>query len=358
MTVLRKKIPVGILGATGSVGQKFVELLCEHPWFEIVALCASSRSEGKSYSQSCRWQMDSRIPERIQKMTVQACRPELPCQIVFSGLDASCAGEIEQSFAEASYVVISNAKNFRFHREVPLLIPEVNAKHLDLLRMQKNWKGVIVTNPNCSVIGLSLALKPIYDAFGLESCHVVSMQALSGAGYPGVASMDILDNVIPFIQGEEDKVIQEPLKILGSLQEGEVCPAQFKIQAQCNRVAVRDGHLLSISINTKKKAKREEILHVWESFAKSVDSDLPSSPKRLLYYLEDPDAPQPKRHRNWDRSMAVCLGRLKKGEIFDFQFLALSHNTVRGAAGGALLNAETMIKKGYLDKILEGNKPI
>lgn len=342
---LQKKIPVGILGATGSVGQRFIEILSNHPWFEITALAASERSAGKTYGEAVNWLMASPIPEKISKMKVGACTPDLPCEIVFSGLDSSVAGEIETAFAEKGYIVHSNARNHRMVENVPLLVPEINGDHLALLKEQKQ-KGKIITNPNCSTIGLALALKPLLDAFGIEAVHVVTMQAISGAGYPGVASLDIMDNVIPLIKGEEEKMESEPLKILGAYRNGRIENNRFKISAHCNRVAVNDGHTECVSIKFKKKPSKEEIIQAWTQFKAAPQIlNLPTAPLNPIYYFYEQNFPQPKLHRMLDKGMAVSIGRLRECPIFDYKFAILSHNTIRGAAGGAILNAELMWKQ-------------
>lgn len=337
------KIPVGILGATGSVGQQFIHLLRDHPFFEITALAASERSAGKSYREAVTWFLSTPIPDFVENMTVQACEPNLPCRIVFSGLDASVAGPIETAFAREGYTVISNARNHRFDEDVPLVIPEVNTGHLDLIKRQKYGKGCIVTNPNCSTIGLTLALKPLFDTFGIESLHVVTFQALSGAGYPGVSSLDIIDNVIPYISGEEEKIQKETKKILGTLEDNHIQPASIKVSAQCNRVAVIDGHLECVSIKLKEIASEADIIEAWRSFtAKPQELALPTAPLKPIHYFTDPAYPQPKLHRNLDKGMAVSIGRLQKCPVLDYKFVLLSHNTIRGAAGTAILIGEMM----------------
>lgn len=341
-----KKISVGILGATGSVGQRFVELLANHPWFDITVLAASERSVGKSYKEAVNWLMQTPLPSRIGNMTVMPCTPDLPCEWVFSALDSSVAGEIELAFAKAGYIVHSNARNHRMQPDVPLLVPEVNEEHLELINSQPYGKGKIITNPNCSVIGLTLALKPLHDLFGIEALHVVTMQAVSGAGYPGVASLDIIDNVIPLIRGEEEKVETEPLKILGTYSNGKITYSQFKISAHCNRVPVNDGHTECVSIRFKKKVSKDEIIKAWDQFSGIAQKlDLPTAPKRPTHYFHEETFPQPKLHRQIDKGMAVSIGRLRECPLFDYKFAILSHNTIRGAAGGALLNAELMAKK-------------
>ncbi len=344
-----KKIPVGILGSTGMVGQKFVELLSIHPWFEIVALAASDRSVGKCYGEAMKWSMPTALPQKIADMSVVACRTDLPCRLVFSGLDSSVAGEVEEDFARANYKVISNSSNHRMDLDVPLLIPEINSEHLKLIQHQNYGQGAIITNPNCSVIGLTMALKPLLDKWGIESVNVVTLQALSGAGYPGVPSMDILDNVIPYISGEEAKVETEPLKIMGTCNEKGIIPYPMHLSAQCTRVSVADGHLACVSVRLKKKANSDDIISAWREFEGEPQRlKLPMAPKHPIVYLEDERYPQPKLHRTLEGGMAVSVGRLRECPLLDWKFVILSHNTVRGAAGCAILNAELMAKKGYL----------
>lgn len=336
----RDKVPVGILGATGIVGQKFVELLARHPWFEITALAASERSAGKPYKEAVNWLMSTPLPQEMAKMQISPCKPDLPCALVFSSLDADIAGEIETSFAQAGYSVVSNSRNHRMDPDVPLMIPEVNSHHLNKLLTQKLAKGGIVTVPNCSAVGLSLALKPLLG-FGLEGVHVVTFQAISGGGYPGVASLDILDNVIPFIKEEEQKVQEEPLKILD--EKG------LKISAQCNRVPVNDGHLQCVAVKFKKKPTKAEVIEAWQTFSGEPQALLlPSAPLKPLYYFEEENYPQPKLHRLLDKGMAVSMGRLNECPLLDYKFVLLSHNTIRGAAGGAILTGELMVKKGHI----------
>lgn len=350
MQQFSEKIPVGILGATGSVGQKFIELLEDHPWFRITALTASDRSAGKLYRHAARRFQKTPIPKRIANMPVSASVPDLPCRIVFSGLDAAVAGPIETAMAEAGYYVVSNAKNHRMREDVPLLIPEINAGHLRLLEKQKS-KGKIVTNPNCSTIGLVMGLKPLHDAFGIEKVSVVTMQALSGAGYPGVSGLDIIDNLIPYIAGEEDKIQIEPLKILGRYNGEKVDFADIKISAQCNRVAVVNGHTEAVSVKLAKRCKKEEMIAAWKGFCIDPQKlDLPSAPQPPLYYFDEPAFPQPRIHGDLGGGMAVSIGNLRDCSVLDYKFTVLSHNTVRGAAGCAILNAELLVKEGYLNE--------
>jgi aspartate-semialdehyde dehydrogenase len=345
----KMKIPVAILGATGSVGQKFVELLSNHPWFEIKELCASDKSAGKKYKDAVDWFLPSPLDDNVGKIIVQKCEPVLESNIVFSGLDSKVAGTVETEFANAGYKVISNSKNHRMDEDVPLLIPEVNPDHLDLIKKQKYGGGCIVTNPNCSVIGLVLALKPLLDNFGLEAVNVVTMQAVSGAGHPRVVNLDIEDNVIPLIKGEEPKVEIEPLKILGKINKNKVSFINFKISAQCNRVNVSDGHTECVQVKLKKKTSVEKIIKVWQEYSSEPQElKLPSAPLKPIHFSNEESFPQPKHHRNNDKGMAVSVGRLRNDSIFDYRFVIMSHNTVRGAAGGAILCAELMKAKGII----------
>lgn len=345
----RDKVPVAILGATGAVGQRFIELLARHPWFQITSISASERSVGKQYKNAVNWLMSTPLPQEIGEMLITPCKPGISCSVVFSALDSHVAGEIETHFAEAGHLVVSNARNHRMQTDVPLLIPEVNKNHLDLLKVQRYHPGGIITNPNCCVIGLTLALKPLHDRFGVEAVHVVTMQAISGAGYPGVASMDILDNVIPYINGEEHKIETEPLKILGKFQGTFIEPASIVISAQCNRVPVTDGHMASVSLKLKSKASKQDVIQTWREFTGDVyQMGLPLAPQQPIHYLEEDHSPQPKLHRHLEKGMAAAVGRLRECPIFDFKFSLLSHNTVRGAAGGAILCGELLLKTGRL----------
>lgn len=343
------KIKVAVLGATGSVGQKFVELLTEHPWFELHELAASNRSAGKKYCEAVNWFMQTPLDNKFKNKIVKECEPNLESKVVFSSLDSSVAGEIEENFARAGYIVISNARNHRFDADVPLMIPEVNPDHLELVKLQKFGRGIIVTNPNCSTIGLVTALKPLDDKFRVEALNVVTMQAISGGGYPGVASLDIHDNVIPFISGEEEKMQTEPPKILGTYKNNSLDFSSMKISAQCNRVSVNDGHTECVQVKFKNKPSLEEILKAWDEFKSEPQQlCLPSAPKKPVHYFFEDNSPQPKVHRNLEKGMAVAVGRLRECSLFDYKFVLLSHNTVRGAAGGTILIAELMRAKGYL----------
>ena len=345
------KLRVGILGATGAVGQRFVQLLASHPWFEITAVAASERSAGKTYREAVHWLGDTPIPESVASLEVQRAQPPLPCDLVFSGLDSRVAGTVEKAFAESGYPVISNARNYRLVPEVPLLIPEVNPDHTALIERQPWYAtgGFIVTNPNCSTVGLVLALKPLYDAFGIEQVHVTTLQALSGAGYPGVSALDALGNVIPYISGEEEKLATEPLKILGALDasHAKVLPAPFTVSAQCTRVPVLDGHLECVSVKLKQSVSVRDVKEVFRTYVNPV-AELPSSPEPLFQLFEEPFYPQPRLHVQAGNGMSVSIGRIRSCEVMDIKFVVLSHNTIRGAAGGAVLNAELLRSQGRL----------
>lgn len=342
---------VGILGATGAVGQKFIELLANHPWFEVAQLVASARSAGKCYREAVNWIGSSPIPGAIADMEVISLDAELECDFVFSGLKAAVAEEAEWTLAELGLPVISNARSYRMHPDVPLLIPEINPDHTSQISRQR-WPsgGYIVTNPNCSTVGLTCALRPLYDTFGLDAVQVTTMQALSGAGYPGVSSLDVLANVVPFIGGEEDKLVNEPCKLLGQLQpDGGIKPASIAISAQCNRVPVLEGHLECVSVKLGRRASVQEVREAFEEFTSPIARyGLPSMPEKLIAVFEDERFPQPRRHVLAGRGMTVSIGRVRACEVLDVKFIVLVHNTVRGAAGGAILNAELLVKQNLL----------
>ena len=350
---MSSKLPIGILGATGVVGQRFIQMLERHPWFEVAWLAASDRSEGKCYSDAVRWRLKTAIPARVAGMRVSPATPDGAPKIIFAALDASIAAEMEPRFAEAGCAVITNSSALRMQSDVPLVIPEVNAAHIKLIDSQawrKKSRGYVVTNPNCSAIGLVLALAPLQQRFGLDAVMAVTMQAVSGAGYPGVASLDILGNVIPYIRNEEEKMQEETQKLLGRVNGTRVIPAEFAMSAQCNRVAVEDGHTESISIRLKTKAKPEEIIAAWNDFRGEPQAlKLPSAPERPVVYLEANDRPQPRFDIDMGAGMTTVIGRLRPCGVLDWKFTVLSHNTIRGAAGAALLNAELLKAKGYLD---------
>ncbi len=359
---------VGILGATGTVGQRFIQLLANHPWFNITWLAASDRSAGKTYAEACTWKLDTPLPAHIGRMTLQPNTPEasatpLP-RIIFAALDASIAQDLEPRFAEAGCAVISNSSAFRMAPDVPLVIPEVNADHLVLLEAQTTRRGAdgkhtsggyIVTNPNCSAIGLVLALKPLEQRFGIESLFVSTMQAISGAGYPGVPALDILGNVVPYIKNEEEKLEEECNKLLGTLTGITVTPLPAKLSAHCNRVAVEDGHTECVSIKLKAPATYEQILAAWQDFqpfgptAALHGVKLPTAPLQPVEFEPAPDRPQPRLDRMRGNGMASTVGRLRPCRLLDWKFVVLSHNTLRGAAGAAVLNAEVLAVTGKLD---------
>ncbi len=346
------KLSVGILGATGIVGQRFIQLLEHHPWFEVSWLAASDRSEGRPYAEAARWRLKTAIPDRVAQMTVSPATPAGAPKIIFAALDASIAKDLEPQFAAAGCAVVSNSSALRMQSDVPLVIPEVNADHIRLIETQP-WRrasgGFAVTNPNCSAIGLVLALAPLHQRFGLETVMAVTMQAVSGAGYPGVASLDILGNVIPYIAKEEEKMEEETQKLLGTLNGAGIIPAPFAMSAQCNRVAVEDGHTESVSIRLKKKAQSEEIIAAWNDFrAEPQQLHLPSAPAQPVIYLNSVDRPQPRLDVDSGGGMTTSVGRLRKCNVLEWKFTVLSHNTIRGAAGAALLNAELLKAKGYL----------
>lgn len=348
-----KKIEVGILGATGMVGQRFVSLLERHPWFELAWLAASDRSAGKTYDEACSWRLREPMPRRVHGMKVNECRPGKAPQLVFASLDSKVAGEVEKEFADAGHVVVSNSSSYRMKADVPLLIPEVNPDHLALVRTQRHerqWKGMIVTNPNCTTVGLVMSLAPLERSFGIEKVLMTSMQAVSGAGYPGVPTLDIMGNVIPYISGEEEKVEQEAQKLLGTLSDGRVRPAAFAVSAHCNRVPVEDGHTESISVLLKVKASLSDLTEAWRKF-RSVPQErrLPSAPEHPIVVREEADRPQARLDVETERGMATVIGRARVCPVLQFKYTALSHNTIRGAAGAALLNAELMKAEGYLD---------
>ena len=355
-----QQVEIGILGATGMVGQRFLELLEHHPWFRVTWLAASDRSSGKLYGEAVRWKLTAPLPERFAAMRLQpAMAGEETPRVIFAALDTDIALELEPAFARAGCAVISNSAAFRMAADTPLVIPEVNAEHLPLV-VRQGWPGggggagYVVTNPNCSAIGLVLALKPLQDRFGVESVFVSTMQAVSGAGYPGVASLDILGNVVPFIRNEEEKMVAETAKLLGTYSEasGTVEPLPLRMTAHCNRVAVEDGHTESVSVGLKTRATREEVLEAWREFAPLRGLGLPSAPERPVEYMAQEDRPQPRldRMRGEGRAagMVTVVGRLRPCTLLDWKFTVLSHNTIRGAAGAALLNAELLHQQGRL----------
>jgi aspartate-semialdehyde dehydrogenase len=350
-----EKYRVGILGATGMVGQRFVQLLENHPQFVITALAASDRSRGKRYDEACSWRLSGEMPAAVRSMTVHPPTPPLDCDLVFSSLPGEIARETERSFAEAGYPVISNSSAFRMDEDVPLLIPEVNHEHLAALEQQRRSYpsgGFIVTNPNCSTIMLALAIAPLDLAFGVEAVVATTLQALSGAGYPGVASLDIIDNVLPFIGGEEEKIETETKKILGKWSDNRLETSPMSVSAQCHRVNVADGHMAAVRVKLRRKGPIQELSEVFKAF-RSLPQELRlhSAPDSPIEVREERDRPQPKLDRDAGNGMTITIGRLLPDSVLDYRFVVLSHNTVRGAAGAAILNAELLIAKDYLPRL-------
>lgn len=344
-----EKVKVAILGATGMVGQRFIQCLIDHPYFELTDLTASSRSAGKRYEDAAKWYLDGDIPREVRGIVVKDTIPSVvDADIVFSALPSANARESEPAFAEAGFIVASNASTFRMTPDIPLLIPEINPEHLDMIELQKDnrgWDGAIITNPNCSTIMNTLSLKPVYDNFGIKKMFVATMQAVSGAGYNGVPSMAIVDNVIPFIGNEEDKLEEEPNKILGSFNGSELEFADIKISASCNRVPVLDGHTESIFVETGEKTDVESIKKAMKEFQGLPQKlKLPYAPENPLIVRDEQDRPQPRLDRNMQKGMAVTVGRIREDPILDFKWMAMGHNTIRGAAGASVLNAELLVK--------------
>jgi aspartate-semialdehyde dehydrogenase len=348
---MQPRIEVGILGATGMVGQNFINFLQGHPWFDLKWLGASDRSAGKKYKDAMNWNLAGSTPASVAGMAVEECKPGNAPQLLFSAMDASVATDIERAFAQAGHVVVSNSRNHRMERDVPLLVPEINADHLKLVPGQqqaRGWKGKIVTNPNCSTIVLTMGLAPLKQ-FGIAKIVATTMQAISGAGYPGVASMDIVGNVIPFIGNEEEKMEQETQKILGEFHGDRIEPLPARMSAHCNRVAVVDGHTVTVSVEFSSKPSLADLRHAFDTFtAVPQQRQLPSAPPRPVIYMEEANRPQPRKDAERERGMAAFVGRLRTCPVLDYKFVALGHNTIRGAAGAAVLNAELMQSEGML----------
>ncbi|MBA3786411.1 MAG: aspartate-semialdehyde dehydrogenase [Acidobacteria bacterium] len=344
-----KKYRVGILGATGTVGQRFVQLLENHPQFEVTALAASDRSAGKPFSQACAWKLAGAMPDYVKEIVVQPIEPPLDCELVFSSLPSGVARETEEAFARAGYAVISNSSSYRMDEDVPLLIPEINSQHLGLIEIQQRkrgfGKGFIITNPNCAVVSFAPPLAALDRKFGVESVFVTTLQAISGAGYPGVSSFDITDNVLPYIAGEEPKVEIESQKILGRFNGETIDKANFTVSAQCFRVHVIDGHTASVRVKLRRTSTLENVFEAMKSYP---SLNLYSSPKHFIDVCDEPSRPQPRLDRDTGKGMTITVGRLFPDNIYDYRFVSLSHNTVRGAAGAAVLNAELLIDKGFL----------
>ena len=348
------QLRVGILGATGTVGQRLVAMLEGHPQFVVTAVAASDRSQGKTFGEACTWRLPGDMPSALRALPVLPPQPPLDCDIVLSSLPADMAGPVEAQFAAAGYPVISNSSSHRMDDDVPLLIPEVNAGHLAMIARRPGrggggGGGFIVTNPNCSTIMIALALAPLQARFGLEAVVVTTMQAISGAGYPGVASLDITDNVVPYIASEEEKIERETLKILGRIEGAHVRPAEFPVSAQCHRVPVVDGHMAAIRVQLGRKAEPGELRDAFTSF-RGVPQELglQTAPLCPILVRDEPDRPQPRLDRDAGGGMSISVGRIARDSVLGHRFVALSHNTIRGAAGAAILNAELLLAKGYL----------
>lgn len=351
---MTKRIPVAVLAATGSVGQRFIQLLDRHPMFEVVALTASDRTVGQKYCEACHWILPGDMPGWAREMQIQPTAPEsASVPLAFSALPADAAREIEAAFARAGTVVCSNASAYRNDPDVSILLPEINADQAAILPIQRRlrgWSGGIITNSNCTSTGMTVALKALKDAFGLKRVFAVSMQALSGAGYPGISSLDIIDNVIPLIKGEEEKVEWEPRKMLGQVHENEIVPADFQISAHTNRVAVVDGHMVCLSVEFSVKASPEDAIHAFRSYeSPDIVQDLPSTPRPVIVVRDEADRPQPRLDRMTGNGMTTVVGRVRKDPLFDIKLVVLSHNTIRGAAGGSIYNAELLAKLGYIE---------
>jgi aspartate-semialdehyde dehydrogenase len=347
------KIDVAVLGATGSVGQRFVQLLEDHPWFQVAELVASDRSAGKRYGDACDWRLSGSMPGSARNIMVKGLDGALDSSVVFSSLPGGLALEIETKLAGEGKQVFTNASDNRMVPDVPLVIPEVNAEHLSLIDVQRTnrgWDtGLIVANPNCSTIHLVLALKPIWERFGIEQAMVTTLQAASGAGYPGVPSLDLIDNIVPYIGSEEEKIETETLKLLGTMAEEHIASAAITVSAQCTRVPVRDGHTEAVSLKLRKKATVDEVIEAFTSFrGRPQELGLPSAPEQPIVVRDESDRPQPALDRDVEQGMASVVGRVRECSIFDVKFVVLGHNTIRGAAGASILNAELLREYGYL----------
>jgi len=346
------KIPVAVLGGTGAVGQRFIQLLANHPWFEVAAITGSDRTVGGVYGEVCRWVLDEDPPEAVRNLVVQASEPGLPVKIVFSALPAGIARDVEPRFAREGYSVCSNASAYRQASGVPLIIPEVNADHLKMLESQRNtqgWDGLIVTSPNCTTTGLAMTLKPLHLAFGVQQVFVTTLQAVSGAGYPGVPYLDIADNLIPYIEGEEDKIINETRLLLGQVEGTERFPAEIGISAQVNRVPVIDGHTLSIAVKLDQTPTVQDAIHALATYqGDATTRNLPSAPSQPVIVRTETDRPQPRRDRIAGGGMSVTVGRVRPCPLLDLRMVSVVHNTLRGAASGSILNAELLVASGMI----------
>ena len=352
---MSNRIPVAVLAATGSVGQRFIQLLDCHPFFKVVAITASDRTVGQKYSDACHWILPGDMPDWARDMVILPTAPQsASVPLAFSALPADAAVEVEPAFARAGTIVCSNASTYRMAPDVAILFPEVNPDQVSILPIQqklRGWSGGIITNSNCTSTGVTVALKPLQDTFGINKVFAVSMQALSGAGYPGVPSIDIIDNVIPIIKGEEEKIENEPRKMLGSVVGQGIAPADFVISAHSNRVAVVDGHMVCVSVELKNPATPEQAIQAFRSYqAPEISRDLPSAPNPVIVVRNEPDRPQPRLDRMTGKGMATVVGRVRPDPLFGLKFVVLSHNTIRGAAGGSIYNAELLVKLGYIKK--------
>ncbi len=348
-----ERIPVAILGATGAVGQRFIQLLESHPWFRVATVASSERTQGRSYAEACRWTLDSEMPAAVRDLPLVPPTPDaVACPLAFSALPASVAGPIEEKLARAGVAVCSNASSHRLDPDVPLLIAEINPDHLALIEVQRQrrrWPGLLVTGPNCASAPVAVVLRPLLRAFGVRHLHVVTLQALSGAGYPGVASLDIIDNTVPYIAEEEAKLQREPHKMLGRLAGDHVEPAPLLVSAQCNRVDVRDGHTVCMSVAFEHRATVEEVGEALRAYQGEIeDLHLPSAPRPLIVVRPEVDRPQPRRDRDAGAGMATTVGRIQPCPVNDVRLVALSHNTIRGAAGGVILIAELLRARGLV----------
>ncbi|MDT8306431.1 MAG: aspartate-semialdehyde dehydrogenase [Anaerolineae bacterium] len=349
------RIPVAILAATGAVGQRFVQLLADHPWFEIAAVTGSARTAGERYGDNVRWILTDPMPASVADLVVQPTAPNLDVPVVFSALPTAEAREFEPQFAAAGYAVVTNASAYRMAEDVPLLIPEINPDHTALIPAQQRncgWPGFIVASPNCSTSSIVLPLHIFHQAFGLEAALITTMQAISGAGYPGVSGMDILDNIVPHIPGEDEKLEQEPKKLLGQLEGGTLALADLRLSAEATRVPVRDGHLALVSVLLREQATPQEAIDAlcaWQPPA--IAANLPSSPERTLVYHPEPDRPQPRLDRANEQGLAWTVGNVRACDVLDLRYMALTHNTLRGAASGSILNAELLVAQGYIDRV-------
>ena len=348
----REKIKVGILAATGAVGQRFVEHLLDHPWFEIAALTGSTRTIGRPYGEGVNWLLEGDVPDAVAGMIVQETIPELEVDLVFSALPTNEALDKEAAFAAAGYPVLTNASPFRMDEKVPLLIPEVNPDHTALIphqQAERGWPGFIVANANCSTTSIVLPLKVLQEAYGVEAAVVTTMQAISGAGYPGVPALDIVDNVIPYIKNEDGKLEREPRKILGRYRQGRIDFSPMQVSAQANRVPVIDGHLASLSVKLSRPVDPEEAIDLFENWeGPEILRDLPTVPRPTMIYRREPDRPQPRKDRMAGHGLAWTVGKIRECPVLDLRLMCIAHNTLRGAASGSVLNAELLVKQGYI----------